>query len=392
MSTLRTFGYLIAGLLVCLLLLADAPAQVKDKGGKKGPRLDEIIQTFPTNDLAKTAWKIRWAAQSGHGLSIQEAWFKKGPQEAWLQVLGDVRLSEMFVPYHSGSPRFWDVSYNFDMVRLTAAEAGPNGKLLNSQATVIQEIRDRGVMWMDGGSKPSRRGQSLVVWGALNAANYRYIVEYGFHDDGTVACRVGSTGHNYGSREFEGHMHTGLWRVDVNLGGPDNNTVQVMEHIEPMGAQPDDKVKAKTVHRPFNAGKEGFEDFDCGKFTMLNIVNTKMKNVRKQPVSYDVVVPRMGTPRHHGGGNEDCTLHDFWVTRSRASELQYVNVPKYVAKEENIVDTDVVLWLSTACHHEPRSEDGEMNKEGDFTGATPIAWSGFELRPRNLWDRSPFYP
>ncbi len=24
-------------------------------------------------------------------------------------VLGDARLSEMFVPYHSGSPRFWDV-------------------------------------------------------------------------------------------------------------------------------------------------------------------------------------------------------------------------------------------------------------------------------------------
>jgi primary-amine oxidase len=389
MSTLRTLGYLFAGLLVCLLLLADAPAQVK---GKKQPKSNEIIQTFPTNDAPKTAWKIHWGTARGNGLHIQDAWFKKTPQEPWLQVLGDVRLSEMFVPYHSGSPRFWDVSYDFDMVTLTAAEAGPYGKLIGGGQNVIQEIRDRGVMWMDGGSKPARRGQALVVWGALSAANYRYVTEYSFHDDGTIVCRVGSTGHNYGSREFEGHMHTGLWRVDVNLGGPENNTVQVMEHIEPVSANPDDKGKAKTVHRPFNGGKEGFEDFNANKFTMLNVMNTKMKNARKQPVSYDVLIPRMGVARHHGGEHEDCTLHDFWVTRNRPGEMLYVNVPKFIGKSENIQDTDVVLWLSTACHHEPRSEDGEMTKDGSFTGATPIAWSGFELRPRNLWDRSPFYP
>ena len=387
MSKLRTLGFLFAGLLMCLMLLGDAPAQNRDKKKPKLP--NEIIQTFPTNDLPKTAWKINWATQSGHGLYIQDAWFKKSPKDPWLQVLGDVRLSEMFVPYASGSPRFWDVSYNFGMVNLTAAEAGPYGKLLGEPATVVQEIRDRGVMWMDGGGKPSRRGQKLTLWGALSAANYRYIIEFNFHDDGTVACRVGSTGHNYGSREFEGHMHTGLWRVDVNLGGPDNNTVQVMEHIEPAG---EDKGKAKTVHRPFNRGKEGYEDFDCAKFTMLNIINTKMKNIRKQPVSYDVVVPRMGNARHHGGGQEDCTLHDFWVTQNRPGEMVYVSVPKYVANANNIMDADVVLWLSTACHHEPRSEDGEMTKDGGFTGATPVAWSGFDLRPRNLWDRSPMYP
>ena len=50
-------------------------------------------------------------------------------------------------------------------------------------------------------------------------------------------------GRNYGSREFEGHMHNGLWRVDVNLGGPDNNSALVMEHTEPHEM---DKAKART--------------------------------------------------------------------------------------------------------------------------------------------------
>ncbi len=74
-------------------------------------------------------------------------------------------------------------------------------------------------MWVDS-VKGSRRGQKLVLFATLNAANYRYVVEYGFQDDGLITFRVGSTGRNYGSREWEGHMHNGLWRVDVNLGGP----------------------------------------------------------------------------------------------------------------------------------------------------------------------------
>ena len=77
------------------------------------PAANEIIQDFPTNDAAKTAWKIDWATSRGYGLIIQDAWYRKHADEPYIQVLGDVRLGEMFVPYHSGSPRFWDVSYNF---------------------------------------------------------------------------------------------------------------------------------------------------------------------------------------------------------------------------------------------------------------------------------------
>lgn len=384
MSFRRNLTFLSIGMLLCLFIFSDAPAQQENRA--KTP--NEIIQTFPTNDAAKTAWKVHWTTENGHGLFITGAWFKKSPKDDWMQVVGDVRLGEMFVPYNSGSPRFWDVSYNFGMVRATAAEAGPFGKVLGSPATVIMEIRDRGPMWMDAGGKPTRRGQKLVLWGTLNAANYRYITEFSFQDDGTLSCRVGSTGHNYGSREYEGHMHNGLWRIDMNVAGPDNNTVQVMEHVEPLG---DEKAKAKTVHRPFHDGREGFEDFDALKFTMLSVINTKKKNSRNQPYAYDIVLPRMGCARHYGGGNEDCTLHDFWVTRNRPNEMHYVNVPKYAAKAEEILDTDVVVWLSTPGHHDPRSEDGEMVK-GSLVGATSIMWAGFDLRPRNIWDRSPLYP
>jgi primary-amine oxidase len=355
---------------------------------------NEVVQEFPSNDIMQTAWKVHWAQQSGIGLYIQDAWFKRGPNEDWMQVLGDVRLAEAFVPYHSGSPRFWDVSYNFPLCVATRDDAGLHGKLLgktlkNLGPTVVQELRDRGVTWksVDG----VRRGQTLVLWATLNAANYRYIIEFGFQDDGVVNVRLGSTGHNYSSREWEPHMHNALWRIDVNLDGPDHNSALLMEHHEPAGLDLKDQGKARTEHTPFNGGKEGWADWDPVKFTMVRVVNELRRNARGEPISYDLMPMRMGNSRHFGGDNEECTQHDYWVTHQRPGEIHYTELPKYVAHGDTVTDTDVVLWYSAPCHHEPRSEDGEL-KGNNFRGCTPVMWSCFDLKPRNLFDRTPYYP
>ncbi|MCI0685175.1 MAG: hypothetical protein L0Y71_24010 [Gemmataceae bacterium] len=361
------------------------PRTTKDAKAKAPPAASETIAQFPTKDAMRTAWKVRWTTANGFGLVVQGAWFKKGPAEPWFQILGDARLSEMFVPYHSGSPRFWDVSYNFSLIHLTPRDAGPFGHLVGTPPVVCREIRDRGIAWVDG-TEGSRRGETMVLWSCLNAANYRYLIEYGFQDDGTITFRVGSTGRNYGSREFEGHMHNGLWRVDVNLGGPDHNSAYVMEHLE----RPGEAAAATTVHRPFHRGREGHEDWDPLKFTMVSVRHAFMKNARGQPIAYDFVTPRMGNARHFGS-DEECTQHDFWVTRNRKDEIYYQKLPEYVKNRESIKNSDVVVWLSTAGHHEPRSEDGEMKKD-TFTGVTPVMWCGFDLKPRDFWDRSPLYP
>jgi Cu2+-containing amine oxidase len=382
-----TRALMLTGLaaLMGLAGFAAAPPEAPKKEVAPPAPLGEVLQSFPSNDVMKTAWKIHWATANGYGLHIQNAWFKRGAKDPWMQVLGDARLSEMFVPYHTGSPRFWDISYNFALVKMTKEEAGPFGKLLGDPPVVVQELRDRGVMWIDP-YRGGRRGQTLLLWGVLDAANYRYIIEYGFQDDGTVTFRIGSTGRNYGSREFEGHMHNGLWRVDVNLDGPFNNSVFVTEHIEPDG----EPGKVKSVMRPFNNGVEGFEDWDAAKFTALTITNDKKKNSRKMPIAYDLVSMRMGNARHFGT-NEECTRHDFWVTVNRKDEIYYPKVHEYAKKAEKIMNADVVLWHSTPGHHNPRSEDGQM-QAGASLGATPVMWTGFDLLPRNVFDGTPHYP
>jgi len=364
------------------------------KPSRPAPPVNEVIQEFPSNDVMQTAWKVHWGQRSGNGLFLHGAWFKRGPKDQWIQVLGDVRLAEAFVPYHSGSPRFWDVSYKFPMCVVTKDDAGPHGRLLgktptNDGPTVVQEVRDRGIAWK--GAEGVRRGETLVLWGALNAANYRYIIEYGFQDDGAITFRLGSTGHNYASREWEGHMHNGLWRIDVNLDGPDHNSVLVMEHKEPASEDPKSRGKAASVHTPFNGGSEGWADWDPVKFTMLRVINERRKNARGEPIGYDLMPYRMGNSRHFGGDKEECTQHDYWVTRKRSGEMEYTDLPKYVAHGESIMDTDVVLWYSTPAHHEPRSEDGEL-KGSTFQGCTPVMWAGFDLKPRNFFDRTPYFP
>ena len=69
-------------------------------------------------------------------------------------------------------------------------------------------------------------------------------------------------------------------------------------------------------------------------------------------------------------------------------------MPPMVPDGEGIMKTDVVLWHSSPMHHDPRSEDGQFMKDGKtgpFRGTTLVGWSGFDLRPRNLFDRTPFF-
>ena len=97
--------------------------------------------------------------------------------------------------------------------------------------TVVKEVRDRGVVWKDY-AHGVRRGRELVIWGALEAGNYMYIMSYGFHDDGTISFRVGATGQNLPGHRKEAHMHSAHWRIDIDLIDGKKNSAMVMRHVE----------------------------------------------------------------------------------------------------------------------------------------------------------------
>jgi Cu2+-containing amine oxidase len=346
----------------------------------------EIIQEFAGVEGQKTAWKVQYVAKGPRpGLMVTGAWIKTGPSEDWFSVLGEVRLSEIFVPYNNGT-RIYDIGAqgNYSLLKHSQADAGPHGELLNN-GYLVKELRDTGVLWKY--YDKVRRGQELVLWGTISAGNYNYLCEYAFRCDGTITCKLGSTGQNFGNHETTGHMHHGCWRIDLNVGDKDHNSVAVVRRSEP-------KAKKGIAEDTVTYLKsEGGIEWRADEFTRVR-VESKMKNGQGKPISYELLPLRPGTGRHFAF-NEEFTMYDFWVTPYKFDELYYRNVPKYASKGRNIADTDVVIWYLSPAYHLPRDEDGVFiapNGRPQIRGVAMTTWCGIELRPRNLFEKSPLYP
>src|SRR6267378_71703 len=124
------------------------------------------------------------------------------------------------------------------------------------------------------------------------------------------------------------------------------------------------------------------------------LVVSNKKNGQGKNMGYELVPNRQGTPRHWAQG-EGFTTYDFWVTPAKWDEQHYVNLPKFVARKRNIKNTDIVLWYMSSGYHLPRDEDGVFigpNGQPQVRGVAMTMWNGFELRPRNVFEKSPLYP
>ena len=214
---------------VCILAAGRAVAQVPPPAMPcSGANL--VDQKFPASGPEVTHWRLCWQTVPGNGLLIHWAYFRTSPSKPWLFLLWDARISEIFVPYHTGSPRFYDVGYLFGLASIGAKDcpATAGGTVL--AGNVCKEVHDRGLSWK--ADSAVYRGEEVVLWSALAAANYNYVMEWTFRDDGIVMGRVGATSHNFPGREFETHVHNPIWRLDVDLNGWPNDSVALGTHTE----------------------------------------------------------------------------------------------------------------------------------------------------------------
>jgi primary-amine oxidase len=337
-----------------------------------------VEQAFPTAGPEETRWRVCWQMRAGNGLVITGAFFRKAPSAPWIQVLYEGRVAEIFVPYHSGAPRYYDVAGSYLWVTLGARDcpAERGGTLLGTGPDVCKEVRDRGLAWKH--DLEVRRGEEVALWGTLRAANYNYILEWTFRDDGAIQGRVGATGSNAPSRPWEAHMHGPVWRLDVDLAGAAGDTVMVGRHAESGLTAVDSASPVAT---------ESGIAWDPLAFTTLHIHDAGLENARGHASAYHLVPLRSGTSRHQ----EPFTQMDFAVTRYRYGETAGSDLPAYLAPAEPVANADVVVWYSGGIHHLPRDEDGELDGLW-FQGVAHVMWTGFLLKPHNLFDRTPLYP
>jgi Cu2+-containing amine oxidase len=381
MKTLR-LGLLVSSVAI-FALAAAPPARAQACSG-----IYRIEQSFPG---AGTSWLICWTIQRKYGPIITSAHFRRAPAEPWIRVFWDARIGEIFVPYHDGVSwrRYYDVTgFDWDWVRLNATDCPPalGGTLLGAppdNADVCKIVHDRGIAWKD--DTMVRRGQELVLWGALDAANYNYLIEWTFRDDGVFMGRIAATGVNLPSAPFTNHMHTPTWRLDIDLNGFWGDSVHLGTHREPLLGFP---LKADDPELLIDP--EAGIPWDPAAFNTLHVHDATLKNGRGNVSMLHLMPQRAGNNRHYGAG-EEFTKNDMWVTVYNWTEMSPRDLPKYIVPPQPSANTDIVVWYSSPLHHLVRDEDG--NKDGGFwTGEAHAMWVGFILKPHNLFDSTPMFP
>jgi len=369
---------------------------------------------------AETAWRTCISNQGRRGLVLGPTDLRRSPGGEWMRILREAGVAEIFVPYHGLILRLYDhESTSAESMReVTPEDAGSNGTVLTLSGEdvpqVVAETSDRGIAWLcKEGRSISRRGKELVLWGVQDAANYDFIIEYRLRDDGSIGFRLGATGYNnpfFPPRSTtEAHMHDVLWRIDVDLDGPDGDTAVQLTHIETANQG----LVARDVEEPFNGGREGVAQWRPDTFYTVGVFDRAL-NGHGNPIGYAMQVSSSGLARHYGEAaglqrKERFTQSDFAVTRFKQSErdalfdsahVRYLQPDQYLLGEdfpgmgvsdaESVEDTNVVLWHRSSAHHDPHDEDHAPGDDSSLmTGITNVHWQGLSLEPRNLFDSNP---
>jgi hypothetical protein len=417
--------------------------QAKAPPGANFPT-DVVRQGFPaaTYDPAEptksdTFWEVEWELTHpenktwlppGSAPRIKSAkfmWKDRSGRPQWVTVVRMLEIAEIYVPYDNGNTAFLDIhDMPFFTTRARKEFLGPAcvapGEVLTSNnpawaGTMHKEVHDDGVRWMSADfsarfevTDRARRGEKMVLWGTYFGANYRYMIEYGFTDDGMVTCRIGPTARNIFNRQKDQgdtHLHIGCWRMEVDLGdpmtkrgGPKDNEVLLVRR-----AFDEQKERFAQIARPFNKNGrneacEGSVQWVAEEFTTLRVASKVRKNSHGYPIAYDVLSNRNGGIRRllNEGGTYDADMdfinQDFWVTRTESGFTDYIDVPRYARERRPLSGHPTTIWLCTPALHVARSEDfGTETGTDSFGGVAITTWAGFSLKPRDLFDGTPLY-
>lgn len=180
-------------------------------------------------------------------------------------------------------------------------------------------------------------------------------------------------------------MHSPFWRLDIDLDGFAGDSVHQGAHTENLPGL------TATDTAPLIPTETGLI-WNPLAFTTLEIHDANLRNSRGSPSSDHLMPLPWGTSRHQ----EAFTKNDLWVTRYKSSEMFAKDLPSYISPPEPVSNSDIVVCYKGAIHHLVRDEDGEfVTLPGGATGwrgEAHVIWTGWLLKPHNLFDRTPLYP
>lgn len=258
----------------------------------------------------------------------------------------------------------------------------------------------------------------LTLRSIIVVANYDYVVDFIFHQNGALEVRLMSTGYIQGNfyREIErkygvrleetltGNLHHHIFHIkaDLDVSGTSNR-------YETLNIVPEDTKLSWDSSRNFSQAMfvpdlkrtelEALYKYDINKPKYHIVHNNDVKNKWGERKAYSIHLSGMSrTLMPEGLYNEPViswARNQMAVTQRKESEFlsssnygmydtlnPVVDFSKFYEDNETIVDQDLVFWLTLGLHHIPHTEDLPVTPT---TGNHLGAW----FLPNNFFNECP---
>ncbi|OCT50369.1 Copper amine oxidase 1 [Cladophialophora carrionii] len=279
--------------------------------------------------------------------------------------------------------------------------------------------QDAGIGWKHTNYRTGRaavvRNRELVLQSIITVSNYEYILAFMFNQAGELIYEVRATGilstqpidHEldtvgvpFGTVVHPGvlavhHQHIFSLRVDPMLEGHANRLVYDEAHAIPVTPDWNPHAVGYEVSETV-VPRAGGLDLDTDANRVFKIQNAGVRNpVNGKPVAYKIHVPpfqkMLSRPESFNWKRAEFADHNIYVTTHADRELYaggwYTNqsrggtgVRSWAARQDSVVDTDIVVWIQFGINHVPRIEDFPV---------MPCEILKVSLKPVNFFDRNP---
>ncbi|KAK6189020.1 hypothetical protein SNE40_005073 [Patella caerulea] len=263
----------------------------------------------------------------------------------------------------------------------------------------------------EGGFYEGMADSSLVVRTILSIANNDYIIDYIFHQNGILETKVTSTGFLHGSYhhnnrfghrlrdDLVGNLNHRLFnfKVDLDVFGT-SNRYQTLDILSKKAGSKKNKFTQQVYRYDLKQteSESGYiYNYDRPKYHLF--YNNKMKDKFFNPRAMRLYIQSMSNLRLPDDDKTSLpwAQHQITVTQYKPTEefssspyAQFdgenpvVNFTQYSADNENLIDKDLVIWITVGMYHIPHTEDIPLTSTVDKQ-------STFYIIPFNYFPRDP---
>ncbi|KAI0755527.1 peroxisomal copper amine oxidase [Fomes fomentarius] len=278
-------------------------------------------------------------------------------------------------------------------------------------AVVVKNViciheEDAGLLWKHtdfrvGGRAQAVRSRRLVIQQICTLANYEYIFNYMFYQDGNIEVEIRLTGivqvyvkdddepNPFGSTLAPGinahyHQHIFSVRVDPMVDGLQNTVVEtdILPLSNAPNGHPANHLGNAFITRgtPVAVASEGARDFDYEKDRRWSIINPKVVHpYSKRNAGYTIMgkgaaTPLMALPESIVAKRAPFATKPLWVVRDvegpkggrvwpsgkyvpQTREAPEDSLANWAKGGESLVGEDILLYLTMGITHIPRPED-----------------------------------